>query len=120
MYGDNSPISLKLEEFGGNGEIEAGEAKQYAESTPIYQNTQEGKQDTKSVSAVTIIDSEPQSGLTEADQNAVTICLEVQNRAGKESSKTDEIMAWMENAEKATNKAKFEVHQIVTSQEVGA
>lgn len=129
INGDNSPISLKLVEFGG--EIEAREAKQYAESIPTCHDTQEGEQDAKSVSTVTIIDSEPQSGLKEADQSAVTICLEVQNGAGEQSSeadqmeanqngvtillevqtkvreqssKTDEIMAWMENAEKATNK----------------
>ncbi|KAG9494973.1 hypothetical protein J7337_013202 [Fusarium musae] len=115
----------KLVEFGG--EIEAREAKQYAESIPTCHDTQEGEQDAKSVSTVTIIDSEPQSGLKEADQSAVTICLEVQNGAGEQSSdadqmeanqngvtillevqtkvreqssKTDEIIAWIE---KATN-----------------
>ncbi|KAF5969172.1 hypothetical protein FCOIX_11023 [Fusarium coicis] len=90
--------------FGGSGEIEVREAKQYAESIPTCHATQEGEQDAKSVSTVTIIDSEPQSGSEEADQSAVTICLEVQNGAREQSSKTDEIMAWMENAEKATNK----------------
>ncbi|KAF4414910.1 hypothetical protein FACUT_13857 [Fusarium acutatum] len=82
------------------------EASRDAEDIPTFHDTHEsfqsaeGEHDAKSV---TTISSEPQPDLMEADQNAATICLEVQNRAEEHDFKRDEIMAWMENAEEVTN-----------------
>ncbi|EXL69568.1 hypothetical protein FOPG_14508 [Fusarium oxysporum f. sp. conglutinans race 2 54008] len=108
--------------FGGNGEIEAGEVKQYAESIPticpdIEENFHfaEGEQDAESVTTIsTEIQEEPD--FMKANHDAENICREVQNRAeehdftGTEkgadkegNSERDKIMAWMENAEDVTN-----------------